>query len=255
MANNMFMTGSLANQVANAQLFKQRLEQQQAAQIMAKLAFDQMPRKDMAPMPPQNIFTPQADDRFRLPGRLTTPISEQPQQNLVTPMPEQVDPNAGMAGQGQDLEQWRRLLLNGLMTQSNSEGVFPSMPEGDIDGHSIMPETGTTFGDESMPIYRFVGGDALKPGDEYGIHWTHSLKEVEKMASEENGFIIKAKHPGKSNILDWDNKDDLPIMEKTIGGYKYRDKVFPEVPVKPNTKLNVLKITKIDSDGNRSKIR
>jgi len=122
-------------------------------------------------------------------------------------------------------------------------------------GHKVMPETGTTVGDESLPLYRFVSGDNLRSGNDYGMHWTHSLKEIEQMASEEAGFIITAKHPGKSNVMDWENIKDRPMMEREIGGYEYRNNVFPEVPIRPNTKMDIISIVKVDADGNRTLIK
>lgn len=123
-----------------------------------------------------------------------------------------------------------------------------------VDGHSVMPLAGTTPGNESLPLYRFVSGNELNPGSEYGIHWTHSLKEMEQMASEEPGFIIKAKHPGKSNVMDWNNPTDLPIMEREIGGKEYKDKVFPEVPIRPGTKMDIQEITQVGADGKRTNL-
>jgi hypothetical protein len=119
-------------------------------------------------------------------------------------------------------------------------------------GGFTMPSTGTTVGDPSQPLYRFVSGDNLH--SDYGMHWTHDRHEVEQMATEEAGFIITAKHPGVDAIMDWENPNDLPIMEREIGGYEYRDKVFPEVPVRPGTKLDILSIEKVGSDGTRSKV-
>lgn len=118
-----------------------------------------------------------------------------------------------------------------------------------------MPTSGTTVGDPSLPLYRFVGGETLQDSFDsghYGIHWTHDKSEVEKMASEEPGFIITANHPGVAAVLQWDNPADLPVMERTIGGYEYRDKVFPEVPIRPGTSMNVSSIEFVDSEGNRT---
>lgn len=116
------------------------------------------------------------------------------------------------------------------------------------EGHSIMPITGTSYGNESLPIYRFVGGDYLNKND-YGMHWTHSYKEMEQMASEESGYVLVARHPGQKNIMSWDNPKDRFIMEKEIGGYEYKDSVFPEIPVRPGTILDILLIIRIDENG------
>lgn len=115
-------------------------------------------------------------------------------------------------------------------------------------GRFQMPQAGTTRGSVDAPLYRFISGDTLD--EPYGMHWTHSREEVEKMAADEAGYIITARHPGYDNIMDWENPADLPLMEREIGGYEYRDSVFPEVPVRPGTRMDALQIEHIDSDGN-----
>ena len=120
-------------------------------------------------------------------------------------------------------------------------------------GRRIMPDTGTTRGDVTLPLYRFVDGDVLRD-PERGIHWTHNRNEMDKMASDSAGFIITAKHPGYDRVLDWDNPSDRPMMEREIGGYEYRDKVFPEVPIRPG-KMDILSIVKVDADGNKTTIK
>lgn len=102
----------------------------------------------------------------------------------------------------------------------------------------VMPETGTTAGDPNLPLYRYIAGDydPSRPG----IHWTHDRSAVEQMAQDDGpGAILTADHPGHEHVLDWENPADLPIMEREIGGYKYRENVFPEVPVRPGAPLNI----------------
>jgi len=117
-----------------------------------------------------------------------------------------------------------------------------------------MPVTGTTSGDPSLPLYRFVGGKKL---DQKGtaIHWTHDKHEVEQMATESEGFILTADHPGLQHVLDWENARDRDVMERTIGSYAYRDKVFPEVPIRPNAPIKVRTIERVSINGTRRKIK
>ena len=124
----------------------------------------------------------------------------------------------------------------------------------DLGREFSMPQAGTTVGDTSLPLYRFVAGDELNQ-NYLGVHWTHSRKDVDDMASDEPGFIITAKHPGVENVMDWENPNDRSIMERKIGGYEYRGQVFPEVPVRPGTKMDIVKIEKIDSDWKRSIVK
>jgi hypothetical protein len=169
------------------------------------------------------------------------PATDSPPITHITPMPT-------------DEEMLERAKPYTSLGESSGPFGYVGGGEGKVDGHSIMPITGTTSGDESLPLYRFVSGEKLNSGSEHGIHWTHSLKEMEQMASEEPGFIIKAKHPGKSNVMDWDNPKDLPVMEREIGGKEYKDKVFPEVPIRPGTKMSILDITQVGYDGKRTKL-
>ena len=74
-------------------------------------------------------------------------------------------------------------------------------------GNSIMPSSGTTYGNVSLPLYRYVDGDKLT-SPERGMHWTHSRKDVEDMASSSAGFLIVAKHPGLDRVLSWESLDD-----------------------------------------------
>lgn len=43
-------------------------------------------------------------------------------------------------------------------------------------------------------------------------------------------------------------------MEREIGGYEYRDRVFPEVPIRPG-RMDIVSIIRVDSDGNRTTIK
>jgi hypothetical protein len=123
----------------------------------------------------------------------------------------------------------------------------------ELSGNQIMPTTGTTPGDIRLPLYRFVDGTELRD-PQRDIHWTHSRQEIEKMASESEGFIVVAKHPGLDRVLDWESASDRPLMEATIGGYEYRGSVFPEVPIRPG-RMEIVSITKVDADGNRTIIQ
>jgi hypothetical protein len=120
-------------------------------------------------------------------------------------------------------------------------------------GNSIMPSSGTTYGNVSLPLYRYVDGDKLT-SPERGMHWTHSRKDVEDMASNSAGFLIVAKHPGFDRVLSWESLSDRPMMEREIGGYEYRDRVFPEVPIRPG-QMDIVSIIRVDSDGNRTTIK
>jgi hypothetical protein len=122
-------------------------------------------------------------------------------------------------------------------------------------GESAMPETGTTKGDVSLPLYRYVPGDTLREGAGYGMHWTHDRKWVEEQAKDEHGFIVTAEHPGYDHVMDWDNPKDRPVMEREIGSYEYRDAVLPEVPIRPGTAMNVRSVEHIDADGNRTVVK
>ena len=120
-------------------------------------------------------------------------------------------------------------------------------------GNQIMPTTGTTPGDVRLPLYRFVEGTELRD-PQRDIHWTHSRRDVEQMASESAGFIVVATHPGLDRVLDWESAQDRKLMEREIGAYEYRASVFPEVPIRPG-KMEIVSITKVDADGNRTTIQ
>ena len=116
-----------------------------------------------------------------------------------------------------------------------------------------MPATGTTRGDVGLPLYRFIDGETLRGGD-YGMHWTHDRAAVEQMASEEAGFIVAADHPGYSHVMDWENAADRTILEREVGGYEYRDSVFPEVPIRPGTEMTIRRVEKVTADGVQSAV-
>ncbi len=120
----------------------------------------------------------------------------------------------------------------------------------ELAGNQIMPTTGTTPGDVRLPLYRFVEGTELRD-PQRDIHWTHSRRDVEQMASESAGFIVVAKHPGLDRVLDWESAQDRPLMEREIGAYEYRASVFPEVPIRPG-RMEIVSVTQVDADGNRT---
>jgi hypothetical protein len=47
---------------------------------------------------------------------------------------------------------------------------------------------------------------------------------------------------------------DRPVMEREIGGYEYRDRVFPEVPIRPGTQVRATSIERVNADGTRAPI-
>lgn len=147
-------------------------------------------------------------------------------------------------------------LLKGNLGQAGlaAAGALPLIPNLRSAKTFVMPKTGTTRGDETVKLYRYIEGDELRPGNQYGIHWTHDVNEVEEMARDAAGFIVEADHPGYRHVMDWENVIDRPLMEQTIGGYEYRDKVFPEVPIRPGAPINVTSIYRVDSDGRVSKV-
>jgi hypothetical protein len=120
----------------------------------------------------------------------------------------------------------------------------------ELAGNQIMPTTGTTPGDVRLPLYRFVEGTELRD-PQRDIHWTHSRRDVEQMASESAGFIVVAKHPGLDRVLDWESAQDRPLMEREIGAYEYRASVFSEVPIRPG-RMEIVSVTQVDADGNRT---
>ena len=120
----------------------------------------------------------------------------------------------------------------------------------ELAANKIMPTTGTTPGDVRLPLYRFVEGTELRD-PQRDIHWTHSRRDVEQMASESAGFIVVAKHPGLDRVLDWESAQDRQLMEREIGAYEYRASVFPEVPIRPG-KMEIVSVTQVDADGNRT---
>lgn len=122
--------------------------------------------------------------------------------------------------------------------------------------YPLMPEGGTTFGDELQPLYRAMDmGEPLEGSDRdivagalsrlqggrVGAHWTHDLAQAQDWASGwgDQGAVFEAEHPGRDNIMDWENPDDIGVMADTIVAPKYRNLATPEVPVRPGSEIRL----------------
>jgi len=150
--------------------------------------------------------------------------------------------------------------------------------------YPLMPEGGTTLGDETQPIYRMVrlpseiganaandeermtsildevrrgGGDYHRRGGGLGLHWSHDLLEEQDVAAEfrqDPSFqtvAIEADHPGRDSVMDWGNPDDHPILEQTVIPEEAKDFAIPEVPVRPGAsmRLRALHFQEDPTDG------
>lgn len=122
--------------------------------------------------------------------------------------------------------------------------------------YPLMPEGGTTFGDETQPLYRamqmpedLIGSDqqivegALTglQGGRVGAHWTHDRAQAMDWAQGwgDQGVVFEAEHPGREHIMDWEDPDDVGLMADTIVHPKYKNLATPEVPVRPGAELRL----------------
>lgn len=79
-----------------------------------------------------------------------------------------------------------------------------------------------------------------------GTHWTHDFNQVQAYSDQARGHgdgatsvVLEAHHPGLQHVMSWDSPKDFATMEKIIVPSRHRESAQLEVPLRPNTPLNI----------------
>lgn len=151
------------------------------------------------------------------------------------------------------------------MADLNSTQFPPEYTQQRLFDVQPMAGIGVERGDPNQPLYRMMrlGSDA--PSDpagmlefanrkrtateggginhRLGIHWTHDLDQANDWFNNEDEddrpAIFEAYHPGPKHVMDYDNEDGRPIMERTIAPRGYGRSVLDEVPIRPGAPLTM----------------